>query len=292
MNFGNYPDDHTRFDSAAIAVLPVPFDASRPPQQGADVGPRALLAASAGLERYDIETETEVWRRGIFTAAPVADFAGPEEMTRGVEEQVRNLMEQDKFVVVLGGEHTVAVGAVRAHARRHPDLSVLQLDAHADLRQEDGGSRFSHACAMARVREICPAVQVGVRSLDACEIPGIVQGHFFPAEQILGLEDDLWIPDVIARLTRHVYVTIDLDVFDCSLMPCTGRPEPGGLDWYSVLRLLRRLTETRTVVGFDVVGLCPHEGYRAPDFVAAKLVYKLLSYVWKNRPQPAARRNA
>jgi agmatinase len=178
--------------------------------------------------------------------------------------------------VVVGGEHSVSVGAVQAHVDRYPGLSVLQLDAHADLRDEYEGSKYNHACVMARIRELCPIVQVGIRSMDISEKPALAENRVFFAHAIHG--SLTWIDQVVAGLTERVYLTIDLDAFDPSIMPSTGTPEPGGLGWYEVLTLLKTVCRRRTVVGFDVVELCPVETNWAPDFLAAKLIYKILSY--------------
>ena len=178
--------------------------------------------------------------------------------------------------MVLGGEHTVSIGSVRAHLSKFPDLSVLQLDAHTDLRDEYDGSKYNHACVMARIKELCPIVQVGIRSMDVSEKAVIDADRVFFAKDTLHSGD--WTDEVIARLSEKVYVTIDLDVFDPSIMPSTGTPEPGGLLWYDVLALLRAVLTARMVVGFDVVELCPIAAHKAPDFLAAKLIYKLLTY--------------
>jgi agmatinase len=228
------------------------------------------------MELFDIETGTEVYRRGIHTAAPVAEKSSPEAMAAAVTGRVEHHLGRGQFVVTVGGEHSVSIGSIRAHARRNPGMCVLQLDAHADLREEYEGSRYNHACVMARVRELCPIVQVGIRSMDIAERAGMTPDRVFWAHAIVG--DPAWQQRVLDHLSDRCYVTIDLDVFDPSLMPSTGTPEPGGLFWYDVTRLLRAVCRRTRVVGFDVVELCPGEHTRAPDFLAAKLIYKFLSY--------------
>ncbi|MFC1763755.1 agmatinase [Planctomycetota bacterium] len=267
-----------------IVIVPVPFDMTSTWGKGADQGPRALLEASAHLEGLDLETMTEVYREGIFTDRPVVEWDSPATLVAAVRQRVGSWLAQDKFCVVVGGEHTVTVGAVQAHADSYSDISVLQLDAHSDLRDTYHGSPFNHACVMARVRECCPAVQVGIRSMDRSELNNVDRVDLFFAHTLQTTADD-WVEDVVQRLSERVYVTIDLDVLDSALMPSTGTPEPGGLQWYDLLRLLRRVTQERDVVGFDVVELCPQVTNKAPDFLAAKLVYTLLSYVFNVREQ-------
>jgi agmatinase len=278
-DFGAIPAEYAGEESARVVVLPVPYDETSTWLKGADRGPGAIIAASANMELFDIETGSEVFRRGIFTAPAVAEKSSPEAMVAAVRERVAGFLAKDKFVVVVGGEHSVSVGSIQAHAARHPGMAVLQLDAHADLREEYEGSRFNHACVMARVREICPIVQVGIRSMDRVEQAGLTPGSVFWAHDIAGGGD--WVEAVLARLPEACYVTIDLDVFDPAVMPSTGTPEPGGLFWYDVTRLLKAVSHR--VVGFDVVELCPSDTNRAPDFLAAKLIYQFLSWCFEQR---------
>ncbi|MBN1362930.1 MAG: agmatinase [Sedimentisphaerales bacterium] len=275
-NFGALPSEFSRFADAEIVIVPVPFDGTSTWKKGADRGPSAIIEASANVELYDIETDSQVYLRGIFTDAPIEGEMSVDEMVAAVEQRLRRHLEDDKFPVILGGEHSVSIGAVRACAARFPGLSVLQLDAHSDLRDEYEGSKYNHACVMARLKEVCPIVQVGIRSIDVSEKPSLDPDRTFFAKDIHGRTD--WIDQAATRLTERVYVTIDLDVFDPSIMPSTGTPEPGGLLWYEVLALLRAVCRQRTVVGFDVVELCPLENTWASDFLAAKLIYNVLSY--------------
>jgi agmatinase len=196
-------------------------------------------------------------------------------MAGRVEDAVADVLRQHRFPVVLGGEHSVTIGAVWACARAHPGMSVLQLDAHSDLRQSYHGSRFNHACVMARVGERCGSVQVGIRSMDISEEAQMDRRKVFFAHEIAGRRD--WIPEAVEMLSPEVYLTVDLDVFDPAYVPATGTPEPGGLDWYTILALVRELCARRRLIGFDVVELCPQPN-PASDFLAAKLVYKILSY--------------
>lgn len=279
--FGDFPPLYTDVKKALVVIVPVPYDGTSTWIKGADKGPDALMNASAYLELYDIETDSEVYRQGVATDKPVTEARSPEEMVRAVEQRVAFHLKEGKFCVVLGGEHSVSVGTINAHAAKYPDMAVLQLDAHTDLRQSYKGSQYNHGCAMARAQERCSVIQVGIRSMDVSEKPSLKKGKIFFAENLDAQRK--WIPQVLAQLPEKVYITIDLDVFDPSIMPSTGTPEPGGLLWYDVLALLKKVATERHVVGFDVVELCPNEQNKAPDFLAAKLVYKLLSYHFHER---------
>jgi agmatinase len=279
--FGDLPEPFADPARARIAVVPVPYDGTSTWLKGADRGPQAILEASAHLELYDIETSSEPCRRGILTDPPVSEGSSPEAMARAVEQRVAGHLAAGRFPVVLGGEHSVSIGAMRAAAARYPGLSFLQLDAHTDLRPEYEGSRCNHACVMARARELGPIVQVGIRSMDVSEREGLDPRRVFYAEGLAaGRARRGWAREVVRRLSRQVYLTVDLDVLDPAFMPSTGTPEPGGLGWYQVLELIKLLCRRRELVGFDVVELAP-SGARAPDFLAAKLVYKLLAYRFK-----------
>jgi agmatinase len=279
--FGGKDSNWADYKSAKIIVFPVPYDYTATWQKGADLGAEAIIEASAHVELYDIETDTEVHLQGIHTFQLLHPPRYPEDMTRVIKQNFSSFVKDGKFPVMLGGNHSITPGAVQGMKEFFPDLNVLQLDAHADLRESYNGSRFNHACVMQRVKEVCPAVQVGVRSMDREEFGRLDIARVFLARDI-PLEDD-WIDKVVDLLSFHVYVTIDLDVFDPSVMPSTGTPEPGGLDWYQVIGLLRKVAEKRHVVGFDVVELMPNKYNKAPDFMAAKLVYKFLSHIFRNR---------
>lgn len=277
QTFGDFPKKYRDPNKAKIAILPVPYDGTSTYGKGADRGPSALLAASHQLENYDIETNSEVYKHGIYVERPVTEKRSPETMTSAVEARVTDILAKSKYCVMLGGEHSVTPGVVRAHAKKYKDLTVLQLDAHTDMRDEYHGSKNNHACAMARVKEFDP-VQVGIRSMDIGEMENIRRDRVFLAKDIH--DNDAWMDKAISKLGKHVYVTVDLDVFDPAIMPSTGTPEPGGLDWYRVLRFLKKVVGQRNVVGFDVVELLPRKDTPAPDFLAAKLVYTLLSYIF------------
>ncbi len=279
-NFGDLPEEYSTLEQAEIVILPVPYDRTSTWIKGAENGPEAMIESSAHMEIYDIETDSEVYRRGIYTAEPVDEQVLPENMVQAVRENVKHYIDNGKFIVVVGGEHSVSIGSVMAHVEKNTDITVLQLDAHSDLRDEYKGSGYNHACVMARIAELCPVVQVGIRSMDISEKVALDKSRIFFAEDIR--RDKGWIEKVISGLSEKVYITIDLDVFDPSIMPSTGTPEPGGLLWYDVLELLKTVFNDKEVVGFDVVELCPNDDNKAPDFLAAKLIYKLLSYKFKD----------
>jgi len=279
INFGALPEKYSALENAEVVIIPVPYDQTSTWIKGADKGPAAIIEASANMELYDIETDSEVYRKGIFTDEPTKCEGPAEEMINTVAEKVAHYIKKRKFTVVIGGEHTVSIGPIRAQAENSRDITVLQLDAHPDLRDEYNGSRYNHACVMARVKEVAPIVQVGIRSMDSCEKGFINAENVFFADDIR--KDQYWTAKAVSRLSDKVYITIDLDVFDPSIMPSTGTPEPGGLLWYDCLAFLKKVFEKRNVVGFDIMELCPNDNNKAPDFLAAKLIYKLLSYKFR-----------
>jgi agmatinase len=279
LNFGFLPQEYSEAENASIVIIPVAYDGTSTWGKGADKGPAAMIEASANMELYDIETDSEVFKKGIFTEDTTGGDISTSEMIDAVNGTTRYYLENNKFIVVIGGEHSVSIGSIKAHAQHFKDLTVLQLDAHADLRGEYNGSKYNHACVMARTKEYCPIVQVGIRSMDSSEKDSMDKDFVFFAKEIHNKTD--WIKQVISKLSKNVYITIDLDVFDPSIMPSTGTPEPGGLLWYEVLELLKTVIEKKNLVGFDVVELCPDDRNTAPDFMAAKLIYKLLSYKFR-----------
>lgn len=264
------------YDESKIIILPVPYDATSTYIKGADRGPAAILEASPALEFYDIETGGEAHLKGIHTLAPLKSGDDPKEVTDKVYLQVSKLFAEGRFPVVIGGNHTVSIGAFRAAAEAFHSLSILQLDAHSDLRPIYEGSPLNHACAMARARECAPVVQVGIRSMSAEELPFADHSRIYYAHRLWS--DKSLYKKALDQLSENVYITIDLDVFDPSIMPSTGTPEPGGPDYRELMNFLHDVIRNRNVVGFDVVELCPTETNKAPDFMAAKVIYQLLSY--------------
>ncbi|MCU0364010.1 MAG: agmatinase [Bacteroidales bacterium] len=275
MNFGGSEVVYD-YNESKIVVLPVPYDATSTWIKGADKGPDAILEASVNLEFYDIETDSEAHLKGIHTVEPVSGCSNPAEMVDAVYNRTLALLDDGKFPVIIGGNHSVSIGAIKAFASRFSDLTVLQLDAHGDMRDEYEGSPFNHACVMARAREVAPVVQAGIRSISAGELKNIERDRIFYAHELT--YDKSLYRKAIETLTSNVYITIDLDVLDPSLMPSTGTPEPGGPDYRELIHFLRDVIRQRNVLGFDVVELCPSEYNKAPDFVAAKIIYQLLSY--------------
>jgi agmatinase len=280
LSFCGLPNDPNDYARASTVILPISFDKTSTWVKGADKGPTAIIEASINLEFYDIETDSEVFKKGIFTAKPIR-AASSSALIKKTDSIVSRYLEDNKLVVTLGGEHSVSIGVIKSYVKHYKDLCVLHLDAHADSRDSYEGSRYNHACVISRIREFTQnIVSVGIRSMDVSEHPGIVKKKMFFAHEIH--DSDKWIPDAVCLLTDCVYVTIDLDVFDPGIMPSTGTPEPGGLGWYQVLKLLWSVSKSKRIVGFDVVELCPSSS-KAPDFLAAKLIYTLLSYIAANK---------
>ena len=277
MNFGGNEVVYS-YDESEIVVLPVPYDETSTWLRGADKGPDAIFEASVNLEFYDIETASEVHLRGIHTLPPVLEKESPDNLVEAVHEKVKRLLGDKKFPVIIGGNHTVSIGVFKAFSEVYDNLTILQLDAHSDLRQEYEGSKFNHACAMARAKEYAPIVQVGIRSMSAEELQFVDNDRIFYAYQLFN--DKNLYKKASEKLGKNVYVTIDLDVFDPALMPSTGTPEPGGPDYFDIMMFLRNVAENRNIVGFDVVELCPSDVNKVPDFIAAKIIYQLLSYIF------------
>lgn len=259
--------------------MPIPYDGTSTWIKGADRGPAALLEASGNMELYDIETDSEVYLQGIVTLEPLNCPDDPQKMSEQVFLAAQKILNDNKFLVGLGGEHSVSGGLVKAVVEKFENVSVLQLDAHSDLRDEYEGSPYNHACVMARIKELCPIVQVGIHSMDVSEKKNLNPDRVLFAHEWFDHSDPLeWIN---SRLTDNVYLTIDLDVFDPAIMPSTGTPEPGGLWWYDVMKIINGVIAEKNVIGLDVVELCPDPSNKAPDFMAAKLVYRTLSMIFQ-----------
>lgn len=276
--FAGLPDKFAHKSSAKIVILPVPFDKTSTYQKGSENGPEAIIEASRNLELYDIETGSEVYRKGIYTDDAILEFTS-EEMLESTYRRIKNWIVQDKFVVTIGGEHSISYAAIRAHAEHYGLLTVVQFDAHADLQTSYEDNPWSHACVMARVKELSQVIQivsVGIRSMSSEELENLDPPNTFFAHEIAC--NPAWMDQVLAKLQGPIYITFDVDVFDSGLMPSTGTPEPGGLQWDQVMTLFKRIAQTKKVVGFDVMELCPFPYNLAPDYLTAKLIYKFLSF--------------
>ena len=267
------------YTSAAAVIIPVPYDGTMEWRKGAKEAPAAIIEASDYLEYYDLELKTETHRCGIHTMPQLDKLGGgPKAVGDKVYRAVCKVVKDGKLPVVLGGEHSISYGVVKSVLERYPGLTVLQLDAHTDMRDSYRGSRWSDACVMRRVSEICPVVQVGIRSSSLEEQRFLERMKRRPVYANEIRDDSKTISRVLGMLGREVYVTIDLDVFDPSLMPAVGTPEPGGLGWYEVTNLLKQVGKTKHIIGFDIVELCPAEGPAACVYTAAALAYRMIGY--------------
>lgn len=276
LNFGGLEAEFSSLEKARAVILPAPYDFSTTYQGGTRWGPRAILSASQNMELWDEELGA-TYRHGIHTLAEMEPTAlGPEAMAERVEKAVGWILDRKQLPVMLGGEHSLTAGAVRAAARRFPGLSVLQLDAHGDMRDRYLDSPYSHACVMRRVRELVSAASVGIRSISEEEREHLDQhpAPIWSTRAFRAMRGD-WKP-VLDALTDEVYITFDLDALDPSILPATGTPEPGGLDWYEAVDLLAAVAKRSRVVGVDIVELAPLPGHVASDFLAARLTYRLI----------------
>lgn len=281
---------YSELDQSKYVLLSVPYDKTSTFQKGADLGPQAILDASDSIELYDVVTDNEAYTAGIYTDDFQYNFDTPEAMVQSVYDRVKHFLNQKKTVGLLGGEHSVSVGAIKALSEKYHQLSILQIDAHADLREEYHDSPYNHACVMRRAQEYANVVQVGIRSVCSEEREFIVPENMFYAHEIR--KNPNWIDQVINKLSDYVYLTIDLDGFDPSIVPGTGTPLPGGLSWYDVNDLLEQLFTRKKVVAFDVVELCPQPDDKTSDVLAAVLVYRIISWMEKVRTADGRLRSA
>jgi agmatinase len=286
-NFGGLSEEDSLYKKARAVIFPVPLERTTTYEHGTRNGPSAILAASRNMELYDEELGAEIYKQvGIATAPALDTMDGTlDEVINEIFAAQCEFLADGKFPVALGGEHSLTPPLVRAAAKKYKNLSVLQIDAHADLREEYQGNPGSHACAMRRVLETCPAVQVGIRSLSAEEAHAIprLRTKIYWAKDIVRAPLEGWIAKAVADLSPNVYLTVDLDGFDPSIVPATGTPEPGGLDWHQVTSLIRAVANHKKIVGMDVVELLPQPGDHASDFLAAKLVYRTLGYIFRRK---------
>lgn len=280
--YAGIPEENATFENSKVMLLTVPYDGTSTWGKGADKGPELFLNASENMELYDIETATEPYLEGVYMAGEVTEDSSPEAMTEAVYQKTKELLaHEDKLFTLFGGEHSVSIGSIRAVGEKYENLTVLQLDAHTDLRPEFHGSTSNHACAVFEASQKHNLVQVGIRSCDIDEVQYIQEGNMFWAHEIA--ENPNWIDDVLEKVSGNVYITIDLDAFDPSFAPSTGTPEPGGLAWYPTLKLLRKVFEKCNVVAFDIVELMDSANPKPSAFLAAKLYYKMLAYYHINK---------
>lgn len=277
--YAGIPEKYARLEDAKVVLLTVPYDGTSTWQKGADKGPEAFLHASENMETFDIETRTEPYKKGIYLAPAITENSSPEKMVEAVHKTTKSYINQGKFVTIFGGEHSISIGTIRAFRESFNDLTVVQMDAHADLRPEYEGTKCNHACAMYEASQNCNLIQIGIRSMDVSELEHMDENQVYFAHEMVNDED--WVTDSIHQMTENVFITIDLDAFDPSILPSTGTPEPGGLLWYETLGYLKKIFKKKNVVGFDIVELCPNPNEKSSDFLAAKLYYKMLAYKFK-----------
>ncbi|WP_339896283.1 agmatinase [uncultured Algibacter sp.] len=280
LTYAGIPEEFAKLEQAKIVLIPVPYDGTSTWQKGADKGPEAFLEASENMELYDIETGTEVYQQGVFLAEAVTENSSPEAMVDAVHQATKKYIKKNKFVTIFGGEHSISIGTIRAFNEMYPSLTVLHIDAHADLRKSYDGSTCNHACAVYEASQNTNLIQVGIRSMDIIEKTVMDEDKAYFAHDMA--VDDTWMDSAIDQMTDSVFITFDLDAFDPSIMPSTGTPEPGGLLWYETLDFLKQVFQEKNVVGFDIVELCPDNKEKSSNFLAAKLYYKMLSYKFMN----------
>jgi len=277
--FGNIPEKYGTFENAKVLLQPLPFDGTSTWGKGADKGFEAFLHAADNMEIYDIETDSEVYRQGIHILDNVTGNTA-EENFNNVYTRAKQLLETNKFLTSFGGEHSVSIGVIKAFYEKYPDITILQLDAHTDLRPEYLGTTYNHACALYDASLHTNLIQVGIRSMDT------IEKKFLNREKCFFMKDlhdnNEWMDRSIQLMGEKVYITLDLDVFDPSVLPATGTPEPGGMFWYPMLSYLKKVFTRKNVLGFDLVELAPIPGLPASEFLTSKLYYKMLSYKFMN----------
>ncbi len=276
IRFAGIEEEYCQFDTASTLLCSIPFDGTSTWGKGADKAFPAFLEAAENMELYDIETRFEAYKTGVHILPAVTELETPDTMVNATYKRAKEMIATGKFPTFMGGEHSISIGVIRAFAETYPDLTVVQLDAHADLRKTYEGTPYNHACALHEASLTSNLIQIGIRSMDSCELAYLDTNKCYFAHEIHKQTD--WINRSINQMSNKVYITIDLDVFDPSIMPSTGTPEPGGLDWYTVINYIKKIFDNKEVVGFDIVELAPQKGQKAPDFLVAKLYYKMLSY--------------
>lgn len=277
--FGGIEPQYAGFEEAAVLLQSIPYDGTSTWGKGADKGWEAFTNAAENMELYDIETDSCVYENGIHIVPAIKEDRSPEFMFQAVYQSTQELLKTGKFLTFFGGEHSISIGIIKAFYEKHPNISILHIDAHSDLRPEYMGTPYNHACALYDAARHTNLVQVGIRSMDDSEMPYLNREKCFFGEAIYGKTD--WMQKAIDLLGEEVYISFDLDGLDPSIMPATGTPEPGGLNWNHTIQFLKMVFQQRKVLGFDLVELAPIEGFKAPQFLVAKLYYKMLSYKFK-----------
>lgn len=275
-NFAGIESQFADPQTAAIFLQSINYDGTSTWGKGADKGFAAFLDAAENMELFDIETRSEVFEKGIYMPDELGGFSSPEDMFHTVYSTTKSLLEQDKFLTFFGGEHSISIGVIKAFYERFKDLTIVQIDAHADLRSRYGGTPYNHACALYDASQHTNLIQVGIRSMDVLELEHMNQAKCYFAHEMN--QSNSWMEESLAQMTDQVYITFDLDALDPSIMPATGTPEPGGLGWYTTMEYLKKIFSRKNVVGFDIVELAPIPDFKAPQFLVAKLYYKMLSY--------------
>lgn len=274
--FAGIPSEYAQLNTAKAIVIPVPYDGTSTWMKGADKGPQALLEAALYMELYDIETQQETYKHGIYLSKPIPILSNPTLTNNNIYRFTQNLLKEDKLLAFLGGEHSVSIGIIQAFKKKYSDLSVVQFDAHADLRESYEDSEYNHACALHWASKNTDLHQIGIRSMDISEKQCMNPDKVIFSHQLS--EDYNW-QKLTQKLHEKVYITIDLDALDPSIMPATGTPEPGGMSWQQLIGAIKAISQNKTIVGFDIVELCPSPNHQHANFTAAKLLYKILSFI-------------
>tara|TARA_B100001113_G_C21072126_1_gene606019 strand:+ start:97 stop:945 length:849 start_codon:yes stop_codon:yes gene_type:complete len=279
--FGGISEILADYKFAEILLQSIPYDGTSTWIKGADKGFDAFIEASENMELYDIETDSEVYKKGIHILDEISENSSPEKAFKAVYQKTKELLKSNKYLTFVGGEHSISIGIIKAFYEKYNNLTVVQLDAHADLRASYLDSPFNHACALYDASKNTNLIQIGIRSMDISEKENMNFSNVFFAEEMY--QNNSWMEKSISKMTNDVYITLDLDVFDPSIMPSTGTPEPGGMLWNEIIIFLNKLFTKKNVVGFDIVELAPIDNIVAPNYLVAKLYYKMLSYKFKGQ---------
>lgn len=274
--FAGIEREYSQLETSKILLQSIPYDGTSTWGKGADKGFDAFMNAADNMELYDIQTASEVYKEGIHLLDELKGFTSPEEMFEAVYRRTQELLYLDKFLTFFGGEHSISIGVIKAFYEHYDDFTVVQIDAHADLRPSYEGSPYNHACAVYDASKNTHLIQVGIRSMDIQEVDHMDEFNTYFSHEMHGHKE--WMDESIHKMNKNVYITFDLDAFDPSIMPATGTPEPGGLMWDTTIEYLEKIFSKKNVVGFDIVELAPIPGFKAPQFLAAKLYYKMLSF--------------